>query len=279
MEANHLAEYLRARRSLLRPEDVGLARQGRRRVPGLRREELAMLAGISPDYYLRLEQGRDNRPSERVLDALAEALRLDTDATRYLHQLGRPSRPAAGERQAERPSAGLASLVNGADDMPVYVLGRLRDVLLLNPLAAALLPILREGENQLRAMFLDPRARQLYRDWESMAETGVASLRAITAPNLDEPGLDALVRDLSERSNDFRCLWARHDVRLRATDVARFDHPAVGYLELRYELLAAMGTEGHVLVLYYAEPGSPSEEALSRLKKLVSPATVPRRKG
>src|SRR5258708_5219734 len=148
-----LSEYLRARRGLVRPEDVGLSRAGRRRVPGLRREELALLAGISPGHYMRLGQARERPPPRPAPDSPARAPPLDADGTAYLYQLSRGVRALPPLESAEAVSPGLASLVRVVGDLPVYVLGRLRDVLVLNRLAGALLPILRPGTNQLRAMF------------------------------------------------------------------------------------------------------------------------------
>ena len=262
-----LAEYLRVRRSLVRPEDVGLSRQGRRRVPGLRREELAMLAGISSDYYMRLEQARDVHPSDQVLEALARALRLDGNGTAHLHQLSRGSRSPAPLDSAETVSPGLASMVDAVADLPVYVLGRLRDVLAINGLARALLPILRPGTNQLRAMFCDPLARSLYRDWHLMAATAVANLRATAATWADEDAaLERLVGELSAESEAFRRLWERHEVGVRPSDIAALDHPLVGALELRYELLTSLGATGQVLVIYHAEHDPASKDALAVLR-------------
>lgn len=269
--SHRLGEYLRARRSLVRPEDVGLRREGRRRVPGLRREELALLAGISPDYYMRLEQARDVHPSDQVLDSLARALRLDVDGTNYLYQLSRGVRALPPLESAEVVSAGLASLVQVAGDLPMYVLGRHRDVLVLNRLAGALLPILQPGTNQLRAMFLDPAARTLYRDWHLMAATAVANLRASAAAwGDDDPALEQLVADLSHQSDTFRRLWARHEVGVRPTDIARLNHPIVGPMQLHYELLTSLVADGQVLVVYHAGRDQLGREGLAALKRLTT---------
>ncbi|MEV0038820.1 helix-turn-helix transcriptional regulator [Streptomyces sp. NPDC050804] len=268
---NHLGEYLRARRELVRPEDVGLPPGGRRRVPGLRREELALLAGISADYYLRLEQGRDHHPSAQVLDALAGALMLDDDATAHLHRLARPvSRRRARGPRAERALPGIRRLVMSWTDHPAFVQGRYTDVLAANPLATALAPYYAPGVNLLRATFLDPSVRALHRDWDSAAPAVVASLRTLATPDADDPRLTELVGELSLRSEEFRRLWARHDVRPRTSGVSWFDHPQVGPLELSFEKLSVNGTEGQLLVVYHAEPGSPAAEGLALLSTIAA---------
>jgi transcriptional regulator with XRE-family HTH domain len=216
--AGRLGEYLRARRELVRPADVGLPDFGRRRVPGLRREELAMLAGISADYYVRLEQGRDHHhPSGQVLDALACALQLDDHAAAHLHELARPAARRRRPRRPERAQAGAAQLVASWTQTPAFVQGRLIDVLAANPLATALSPICAPGVNIVRAVFLDPAVRERFRDWERRTENTVAALRALVGADLDDPALTALVGELSLKSERFRRLWARHDVRPRTS--------------------------------------------------------------
>jgi hypothetical protein len=216
-----------------------------------------------------LEQARDVRPSDQVLDALARALRLDDNGTAYLYQLSRGIRNLTPLDSVEVVSPGLASLVEAAADLPTYVLGRLRDVLVISDLARALLPILRPGTNQLRAMFLDPAARTLYRDWHTMAATAVANLRATAASWADDDAaLERLVTDLSCESDTFRRLWARHEVGVRPNDIARFNHPTVGALHLHYELLTSMGAGGQVLVVYHAGQDQPSRDALAYLKRV-----------
>jgi transcriptional regulator with XRE-family HTH domain len=262
--SNPIGEYLRARRELLRPEDVGLPDSGRRRVPGLRREELATLAGISTDYYMRLEQGRDQHPSEPVVDGLARALQLDEEANDYLHALARPrSRPRAPHRRAEAAPTGIQQLLACWSHTPAYVLNRRLDVLVANPLARALSPAFTPGVNLLRAIFLDPRIREK-RDWDSITEDTAAGLRALVGPDVEDPDLAELVDELSVKSERFRSLWARHDVRSGAVGTGHFDHPEVGQLELWWEKLDIPGAEQSVIV-FYPEPGSPSEQALARL--------------
>ncbi len=272
-----LGAYLRARRELIRPEEVGLPSAGRRRVPGLRREELALLAGISAEYYLRLEQGRDRHPSAQVLDALAAALRLDADATAHLHRLAAPDRPRrARARAPERVPEGIARLIGTWTHTPAFVQGRLFDVLAANPLAQALSPLYRPGGNMLREVFLDPDSAAVHGRWEVSAESAVAALRALVGPDVEDPALVELVGELSVRSEYFRKLWARHDVRPKRSGTGVIAHPQVGPLELRHEKLPVPDTDRQILVVYHAEPGSPSAE---RLALLASLAAAPRREG
>ncbi|WP_043727294.1 helix-turn-helix domain-containing protein [Kutzneria sp. 744] len=264
-----LGEYLRARRELLRPQDVGLPGQGRRRVPGLRREELALLAGISSDYYLRLEQGRDQNPSEQVLEAIARALQLDVEATEHLHALARPVARKRPTHKADKASEGIRQLVISWPDTSAYVQSRLHDVLVANPMATALCPSYREGKNMMREAFLNPAVRAMYRrDWDAIIAGTVAGLRALVGPDVDDPALAELVGDLSVRSEEFRRLWARHDVRRRTSGVSCLTHPLVGDLDLRHEKLAVTGSGGQILVVFHAEPGSRSAQALALLRAL-----------
>jgi transcriptional regulator with XRE-family HTH domain len=266
-----LAEYLRARRALLRPEDVGLPCSGRRRVPGLRREELAMLAGISPDYYLRLEQGRDHHPSAQVVEALAQALRLDEPATAHLHTISQPTGPGRRRRARERPAQSVELLIASLPRMPAFIQGRHLDVLAANAMASALAPtILTPGGNLIRATFLDPAVRDLLTDWESVARGVVARLRGLVGADVDDPQLAELVDELSASSEDFRRLWARHDVALPAIPSRTFIHPLVGRMELMIETLAITDAEGQFLVINHAAPGSPSERALNRLADIAA---------
>lgn len=279
--SNELGEYLRARRGLVRPQDAGLPPTGRRRVPGLRREEVALLAGISAEYYLRLEQGRDQHPSPQVLDALARVLMLDADATGYLHSLAQPRRRRAPARRPERLAEGIRRLVM-AMPTPAFVQGRYLDVLAANPLATALSPHYVKGDNLLRSALLDPAVRAMYQEgeWERTVAGTVASLRALAGPETNDARLTELVGELSVRSEEFRRLWARHDVKPRTSGTSRLLHPQVGPLELDYEKLAVTGADGQLLVVYHAAPGSAAEQGLQLLGHLVpfaasqgSPAT------
>jgi transcriptional regulator with XRE-family HTH domain len=277
MESNPLGEFLRARRELVRPEDVGLRRVGLRRVPGLRREEVAMLAGISSDYYLRLEQGRDRHPSVQVLDALAEVLQLDADATEYLIELTR-ERPRAQTKarpKRTRVPASILQLIDGWPSNPAYVQNKFTDVLAVNSLMAAISPSYAPGTNLLRAVFLDPHEQELRRDWDEAVAEGVASLRAHAGPDVDDPRLVELVGELSVKSEEFRRLWGQHAVRPKRGRVSRLHHPLVGDLELTSTKLVVSGADDLILVIFHAEPGSRSAELLGILGSLTIPATAP----
>ena len=275
---NAIGEYLRARRELVRPEDIGLPDLGRRRVPGLRRDEVAMLAGVSADYYVRLEQGRDQHPSEQVIEALGRALRLDEDGVAHLRRLAAPTaRRRRASRRVERVPAGILELLASLHETPSYVYGRYMDVLAANPLATALVPYYRVGVNLVRASFLDPQIEEIHGDRDRATESAVASLRALTGPDVDDPRLEELVGELSVRSERFRRLWARHDVKPKRSGRSRIDHPQVGPLDLGYEKLPIADTDRLTLVLYHAEPGSKSAQALALLasasaEQSVSPA-------
>lgn len=263
-----LGDYLRARRELVQPESVGLLVNGVRRVAGLRREEVAMLAGISSDYYLRLEQGRDRNPSPQVLEALARVLRLDRAATDYLLGLAAP-RPRRRRPRREVVPAGIRQLLEVVG-LPAFVEGRYFDVLASNDLARALSPNLQVGQNRLRAVFLDPAERALYPDWEPATARLVAGFRESVGTDTDDPRFVQLVGELSLASERFRRLWARHDVQTREGMATRMRHPQVGELELSREKLAVGGTEGQMLVVYHAEPGSSSAEKMALLASLAS---------
>jgi transcriptional regulator with XRE-family HTH domain len=184
-----LGQYLRARRELVRPEEVNIRTVGRRRVAGLRREELAMLAGISPDYYLRLEQGRDNHPSAQVIDALARALQLDDDSTAHLHALSQPPAARPHVKEPERTPASVERLITLWQNTPAYVQGRHLDVLAANALVSALSPVFSPGVNLVRAVFLDPELRESFHDRNGLAHAAFARLRALVGPNVDDPHL------------------------------------------------------------------------------------------
>lgn len=265
---NDLGAFLRARRELVRPEDVGIPVRGLRRVPGLRREEVAMLAGISAEYYLRLEQGRDRNPSLQVIEALAGVLQLDAESTAYLAELGRPRSRRRPARPAERVPAGTLSLLDTIN-VPAFVVNKYRDVLAANPLAVALSPLMRPGTNRLLALFTDPEAAAYHPDWELSTAGIVAQLRAEVGTDTDDERFQALVGELSLKSERFRQLWARHDVRRGGSDSGPIHHPQVGDLELRREKYAVVGTDGLLLVIYHAEPGTPAAERLSLLASLL----------
>ncbi|MCB5911821.1 helix-turn-helix transcriptional regulator [Streptomyces pinistramenti] len=265
-----LSEFLRSRRARLRPQDVGLPDHGRRRVPGLRREELAQLAGVSVAYYIRLEQGRGRNVSFAVLDAIGNALRLTGAERDHLAQLARPVarrvRPA-GRPQRVRPA--LQQLIDTMEAVPAYVIGRRLDIIGWNRLACALLgdlPALPRKECNLAwHVFLDPAAGDLYENWEAKAADVVGFLRRDAGRNPDDPELASLIGELSVKSGDFRRLWAAHDVQDKGFGVKVLNHPLVGRLTLAYETLALPADPDQQLITYHAEPGSSSAQSLRLL--------------
>ncbi|MFC8243978.1 helix-turn-helix transcriptional regulator [Streptomyces chartreusis] len=267
-----LARYLRARRKLIQPAAAGIPDTGNRRVPGLRREEVAFLAGVSSDYYVRLEQGRDRHPSEQVLLSIAHALQLDDEATAYLLKLAAaPSTRRRRPRKPEKIGDGIRTLINTWPLTPAYVHGTYMDVLAANRLAIALSPFNAPGHNSILAAFFEPELRELHADWEEMTARVVPYLRSVAGADIDDPRLVEIVGELSVRSERFRKLWARQDVKRKATGTSLLQHPQVGALELHYEKLLIPGTQGQTLVTYHAQPGSISEERLRLLASLDSP--------
>ncbi|MEU1025801.1 helix-turn-helix transcriptional regulator [Streptomyces sp. NPDC005904] len=266
-----LATFLRSRRARLRPEDVGVRPfGGRRRVPGLRREELAQLAGVSVDYYVRLEQGRSQNVSDSVLDAVAGALRLDAAERAHLGHLTRALRDAPTQNLAPQPvRAGIQVLLGALDEVPAYVLGRRLDILASNRLARLLfgdfdaLPA--ERRNVAWLHFLDPDARERYPDWEQTARDTVAALRMDLGRYPCDDRLCGLLGELSVRSDDFNRLWAEHHVRENSHGPQRIRHPATGELPLLRETLRLPDEPDQTLVTYVAEPGSQAHTALSAL--------------
>jgi transcriptional regulator with XRE-family HTH domain len=267
-EANELGDYLKARRELVMPQVVGIRVGGLRRVAGLRREEVAMLAGISSDYYLRLEQGRDRNPSVQVLEALAQVLQLDAAATDYLVDLAQsaPRKVARPRREVVPP--GILQLLDTVG-LPAFVEGRYFDVLASNALAMAMSPALAPGGNRMRAFVLDPAERALYPEWEDAAAGLVASFRASVGTDTKDPRFVQLVGELSLESETFRRLWARHDVKPREGAPVLLRHPQLGDLALRREKLGA--GDGLLLVIFHAEAGSESAGLLSLLGTVAGP--------
>ncbi|TQL66984.1 helix-turn-helix protein [Nocardioides albertanoniae] len=264
---NRLGAYLRARRELVRPDTVGLPTVGVRRVPGLRREEVALLAGVSADYYLRLEQGRDRNPSPAVLESIAQVLQLDEAGTTYLLSLVAPRvRRARRRRRAQVPPS-LAQLLE-VIGVPAVIEDRYLDVLASNPLARLLDPSMVVGENRIRSVFLDPAVQALHADWESVCDSLVASFRTSVGSDTDDPRFVELVGELSLASERFRKLWARHDVKALAGGSMLFDHPQVGSLRLHRQKFTLSDGSGLILGTFHAEPGSESAEKLALLGSL-----------
>ncbi|MUL50143.1 helix-turn-helix transcriptional regulator [Mycobacterium sp. CBMA293] len=266
---NSLGDYLRARRNHVQPSDVGLPGGAGRRVNGLRREELALLAGISPDYYLRLEQGRDRNPSHKVIAALATALRLDQAGTDHLYQLANAQPPQHQRPAAEQLPDGIAELVDRMP-MPALVSGRYHDVLASNALARAISPNFAPGRNLLRGVFLDPYDRALHLDWEQATAAVAGGLRQIAGAQPEDPCLVDLINDLSAGSARFRELWARADVGYRRDGFSHFRHPLVGEMHLRRNKLDIPHTDGQHLLVYHADPDTPTAAALQRLAATAS---------
>ncbi|MGC0415682.1 helix-turn-helix transcriptional regulator [Embleya sp. AB8] len=281
-----LGEFLRSRRARLRPEDAGLPTfGGRRRVPGLRREELAQLAGVSAGYYTRLEQGQSPNASDAVLDAVARVLRLDDAERAHLYTLARP-KPKA-RRRAARPEQlppGVRVMIDSFGDVPALVMGRFLDVLCWNPMAHALLaghldfdapnrPA--ERPNIARMMFLDPHMRELYPDWSYKARSTVADLRLIAGRRPQAPGLTGLIGELTVGSQEFAKLWAAHTVGDCGPDARAYHHPLVGEMTLLTQLLTLAKDEDQRVAVFNAEPGSPSEAALHLLADLVAGESRP----
>jgi len=259
---NALGDYLRSRRAQIRPEDVGLVAGARRRVRGLRREELATLAGISAEYYLRLEQGRDKNPSPQILDALARALQLDIKATDYLYQLASGSH--GQQPQLETAADGLDELIEQFP-MPAIVANRYQDVLAANAIARALSPGYAPGQNFLRWRLVEPAARQFFVDWDEATDIAVSGLREVAGTASDDPRMRVLIDELSTVSERFRELWARADVGYRS-GMSHFRHPVVGDLYLHRNRLSVPHSGGQHMIIFRADPGSQTAEALEALR-------------
>ncbi|MEU0490870.1 helix-turn-helix transcriptional regulator [Nocardiopsis sp. NPDC006139] len=273
--ASELGDFLRTRRAALRPEDVGLTPYGeRRRVPGLRREELCLLAGVSVTHYTRLEQGRGTRVSREVLTAIARALRLDEDETSHLMDLAAPARRPAQPRP-EHAGDSARQLINAMAQVPALILDRRNDVLAWNGLGHALLgghldpgdpDLPAHRPNLTRMLFLEEHMRDLYGEhWPEEATLAVASLRLTAGRNPDDRRLAELVGRLAVQSEEFAERWARHPVRTCTSGTKRMDHPVAGRLELAFETLQIPKSPGQRLIAYSAAPGSPSERALRDL--------------
>ncbi len=281
-----LGDFLQARRAQVQPEQIGLATYGeRRRVPGLRREELAQLAGVSASYYARLEQGVSLNASAEILDAIARALGLDETETAHLHALAnvRKRRTAVRRPPPERVTAATFQLLSALGQTPAIVTGRRSDVLAWNRMGHALfaghLPVdglQRPGErsNMARLVFLDAHTRELYADWPSKARAVVGNLRLTVAQHPNDPLLAALIGELTMKSSEFAALWADHRIQACAVAVYEMRHPLVGAVTLNQQTLLSPGANGQSIVVATAEAGSPSESAMTLLAQAVVPAEV-----
>ncbi|MEU1173366.1 helix-turn-helix transcriptional regulator [Streptomyces microflavus] len=281
--SSEIREFLRTRRARITPEQAGLTRHaGPRRVPGLRREEVAQLAGVSVDYYIRLERGRTQGVSEAVLDAVARALHLDDTERAHLLDLAQPTTAAARARRKRplAPQRVRPALYRALDalSVPAVVQGRRLDVLAANPLGYALFTDFaarpHRDRNFARFVFLDQAALSLYTDWERVARDTVAALRLYAGRHGDDPQLTELIGELSLHSDTFRRFWADHDVRAHTTGTKRLHHPLVGDLTLDYVVLATEDDPEQSLAIYTPEPSSPSAEALGILASWTSTSTT-----
>jgi transcriptional regulator with XRE-family HTH domain len=273
---SELGAFLRARRARLRPGDVGLpSGTGTRRTPGLRREEIAALAGLSIDYYIRLEQGKETNPGGSILDGLARALRLNEEEHAHLYALannaaGRIARSSSRASRVVRP--GIRQLLETVRPCPAYVLTRTSDLLAANPEALTLFVGLTDWppgrRNTIRYTFFHPAARELFTDWDHSAETTAAHLRSLAADTPGDPDVSALIAELLDGSAEFSRLWQRHDVRQRRGEAKPFRHPQVGEFTLTYEALYL--ANGQRMTVYQAKPGTRDHDALTLLSMIAS---------
>lgn len=284
-QRDEVREFLSSRRARLAPTDVGLpAGTGRRRVAGLRRDEVAVLAGVSSEYYARLERGNLSGASDAVLDAIAAALRLDEAEQLHLRNLAHAANQPTRRRRTPAPRShvhpSLQRVLDAMTTVPAYVRDSHMDVVADNAMARELLrPVYRFAQhtgtppNSARYAFLDPSARDYYPDWEQVTHDCVAALHAAAGHNPYDKPLSDLVGELSTRSETFRTLWATHDVRLHRTGIKRLRHPEVGLLALEYDVMELVAPPGLVFIAYSAAPGSPAADGLALLASLAAART------
>lgn len=266
-------EFLASRRARITPEQAGLETfGGRRRVKGLRREEVARMAGVSVDYYTRLERGNLTGVSDSVLESIARALELDRAEHEHLYELARAATPSARKRSTKtaadvRPV--MQHLLDAITGAPAFIGNNRMDIVAANPLGYALYSEMYRSParpaNHSRFIFLDPRSRNFYPDWDRAANVNVAILRRDAGRSPHDKGIAALIGELSMRSEEFRLRWAAHNVRRHYSGTKFFQHPVVGLLELHYQAMELEDDPGHTLTVYPALPGSPSDEALRLL--------------
>ncbi|YCK40053.1 helix-turn-helix transcriptional regulator [Actinomadura sp. ATCC 39365] len=277
--SRELADFLRSRRARITPDQAGLPADGRaRRVSGLRRDEVARLAGVSTEYYTRLEQGRAGHPSPEVVEALARALQLDPAEREHLTDLlARPARHAPVSPQRVRP--GLHLMLQTLHDVPAFILGRRTDVLAANRLAREVLTdfeaLAVPQRNLARYYLLDPEARTRTGDWERVAAETVAMLRLEAGRHPEDRRLADLVGELTLRSPEFSSWWNDHRVLRRTHGTKHYHHPLVGELHFHYESLHPPGDPDQTLCVYNVEPGSPTAQALRLLSSWVAPTAAP----
>lgn len=283
---SELGDFLRVRRAALQPEDVGLQGYGVRRVPGLRREELAMLAGVSPTYYSRLEQGLSTNASEAVIASIARALSLTPDERAHLFNLARPGASAKRRKTPAKPDLarpGMLRLILSMPNTPAVIIGRRSEVLGWNALGHRLVAghldvdspsRIERRPNMTRLLFLDAHTHELYVRWHEEAVRAVSSLRVLAGRSPDDLELARLIGELTMNSPEFAKLWAKHPVENCVSGTKYMHHPEVGAIEIGFEVLTPPDESGHRVLLYTPQPGSPSASALDLLHR-DSAGTVP----
>ena len=266
MTANPLGEFLRTRRERIRVDAVG-GQADRRRAPGLRREEVAILAGVSAEYYKRLEQGRDRHPSPGVITAIGRALNLNQDEVDYLRLLTYVGPGMNAQKVAEAVSPSLIRLLDSWSDTAAFVVNSACDVLACTPLASAVHPGLARDSNMVRLMFLDPEERALYVDWPQAAADCVSWLRSMTGSDLGHSGLPRLIHEMMSRSGEFSELWQRHEVSIKSAGSKRLVHPTLGELNIEFDTFTVNGSAGQSLIIYHVEPGTADAAVLAALAR------------
>ena len=271
---SEIREFLATRRARITPQQVGLATHGRRRVPGLRREEVAVLAGVSTDYYAQLERGNLAGVSDSVLDAIARALQLDEAEHAHLHDLAHAANTTPHTRRPATPKHQIRPVVqrilDGITAMPAIVMNGRLDLLSANRLGYALYSPVYDDDparpvNLARFTFLNPHATRLYPDWNLAADTTVAMLRTEAGRHPYDRALTDLIGELSTRSDTFRSRWAAHNVLLHRSGTKRFHHPVIGDVSFAYEVMELSADTGLTLTVYSPEPSTPSQDAVAFL--------------
>ncbi|MUL65617.1 transcriptional regulator [Mycobacterium sp. CBMA 234] len=262
---NELGAFLKARRASLSPRQAGVPADPPRRVSGLRREEVAALAGVSADYYTRLEQGREQHPSDQVLQAISRALQLDTHAEEHLANLARAATAINGVPPVRDASEGTIRIVNDVVHAPALVISPALDVLAMNARARALYSDHSRVDNLAYMVFLDPVGLAFYVDWDEVARDTVRNLRAMSVRFREDPRIAEVVGELTIQSDAFTFVWMQHDVRPRTSGTKRFRHSQVGEVNLRYDTFSIGEALGQQLLIYSAEPGSRDADSLELL--------------
>jgi transcriptional regulator with XRE-family HTH domain len=263
-----VGEFIRARRAALTPADVGLPSVGARKVSGLRREEVAVLCGVSVDYYTRLEQGREHHPSAKILDALSRGLLMSDDQRAHLYLLAGLAAPSLRSSTVREVAPELVRLIQGWPNNPAVILDDAMNVLIRNRLGQALYSGFGTEDNVVRMTFLHPHGRDFYVDWPRAAHATVANLRAVAGRDTRRQDVAALIEELSAASSEFRRLWSQQSVRGKTLEPKDFHHPVVGPITLTYHAFDVRSVPGQQLLVYDAEPGSASAAALALLGEL-----------